>query len=307
MSSKKLRKINIGQLGTLSIDIPVLSIGAGPKRVVFLCGIHGDERSGLFVVNKLLPSLKSLNGVVDIVIAANPLAQALNQRVSPNDLADVNRMFPGNLEADFTQIMAHKILEFCKGADAVIDLHTFEDTAPIVAIFMNSGSADVRSKSLKLIEVFNPQAVWQLDFTSLEESKLLGALGPILANEGIPNFAVEMPQSFSISEQEIGMVKNGLLRVLHSLGVINEKPAEVKHGFSIFKRKNTRVKTAGLFIPHKTVFTEVKAGDVIGELVSLPMFKGEPVCAPCEGTLLIIKQRNLVSTGDVVFSIGVKV
>ena len=62
MSSKKLRKINIGQLGTLSIDIPVLSIGAGSKRVVLLCGIHGDERSGLFVVNKLLPSLKSLNG-----------------------------------------------------------------------------------------------------------------------------------------------------------------------------------------------------------------------------------------------------
>jgi len=239
-------------------------------------------------------------------LAANPLAQALQQRVSPNDFHDLNRVFPGNADTDFTQRIASKIVDLCKGADAVVDLHTFQDEAPIVAIFMNSGTKATRTKIMAMIKAFSPEAVWKLNFASKEEAKLAGALGPILANMGIPNFAVEMPECFSISDRQIEHVKDGLLRVLSNVGVL-KAPTKIKTPEpSVFNRVKVRVNNAGLFIPTKKLLSKVKKGEVVGQLIKLPLFDTESMCAPCDGVLLVMRTRDLVSTSDVVFSIGTK-
>jgi len=306
MKKLKIRKLNIGQLGTLKIDIPVISIGTGPKRAVFLCGMHGDEKSGLFVINELLKEVKELQGTIDIVLATNPLAQALQQRVSPNDSHDLNRVFPGNAKGEFTQRIAKEVVRLCEGASIVIDLHTFQDNAPIVAIFMNSGTSTIRKKIKDLIKIFSPDAVWKLNFASQDEAKLTGALGPILANMEIPNFAVEMPECFLISDDQIKRVKEGLLGVLGNVGISKSDIEIGKTSPPMFHKINIRTDNAGLFLPAKKVLSKVTPGDIVGQLVRLPLFEAEDMKASCSGTLLVIKTRDLVSTGDTIFSIGIK-
>jgi len=306
MEKIKTKKLNIGQIGTLKINIPIVSSGAGKKRIVILCGIHGDEKSGLFVVNRLLKDLKDVEGKIDIILAANPLAQSLGMRVSPNDFHNLNRIFPGNKNTDFSRRLANKIFNFCKGANAVIDLHTFQDNAPIVAIFVNSGNEIIKKKCLELINVFNPQAIWKVNFESSEESKFSGALGSVLAVHGIVNFAVEMPEVFSINDEQLDQVKNGLLRVLGFLGFVKISRNNSRRALAapIFQRIKVRTNEAGLFIPIKSILKKIKKGEIVGRLVSLPDFKVKKVTSPCHGTLLIIKSRDLVATGDVLFSIG---
>lgn len=306
MKKLKVRKLNIGQLGTIKINIPVLSLGAGKKRVVILCGVHGDEKSGLFVIHKLLKDIRNLKGRIDIVLAANPLAQSLGTRVSPNDFQDLNRVFPGNKDTDFSQRLARRIFDFCKGATAVIDLHTFQDISPIVAIFVNSGNEITKKRCLELINVFGPRAIWKVNFKSAEESKLSGTLGSVLAVHGIANFAVEMPETFLISDEQLDQVKNGILNTFKFLGIIRGRNA-VKKRLPIppiFQRVKVRTDEAGLFISTKKILRKVKKGEIVGKLISLPEFSVKNIICPCQGTLLIIKQKDLVATGDVLFSIG---
>ena len=304
MEKIKTGKLNIGQIGTLKIDVPFISFGAGKKRMVILCGVHGDEKSGLFVVHKLLKDLERIKGKIDIILAANPLAQSLGMRVSPNDFYDLNRIFPGNKDTDFSQRIANRIFNFCKGADAVIDLHTFQDVSPIVAIFVNSGSEIIKKKCLELINIFGPQAIWKVNFKPAEESRYLGALGSVLAVHGIANFAVEMPEVFLINDEQLDIVKNGILNVFKFLGIIQKGNIVKKPLAPIFQRIKVRTDEAGLFIPAKDILKKIKKNEIVGKLISLPEFKIKNIISPCSGTLLIIKQRDLVATGDVLFSIG---
>jgi len=305
MKDLKTRKLNIGQLGTIKINVPVLSLGDGKKRVVILCGIHGDEKSGLFVVHELIKDIKNLKGRLDIVLAANPLAQCLGMRVSPNDFHDLNRIFPGSKETDFSHRLADRIFKFCRGAAVVIDLHTFQDSSPIVAIFVNSGSETTKKRCLELISVFKPQAIWKVNFKSAEESRLSGALGSALASQGVANFAVEMPEVFLVKDKQIQRVKKGILRVLGFLGLVKtRKTTEHILAAPIFERLKVRAKKAGLFTPTTKIMAKVKSGDIIGKLVSLPELEEENITSPQTGILLIIKQKDLVATGDVLFSIG---
>lgn len=301
---KQFTNLKIGEVGVLDINLPIIRIGSGTPKVYLLCGVHGNEISGLLVIKQLLEVLKLERGELNIIPAANPLAQGLQTRENPTDLQDLNRSFPGNRQKTFTDRLAEVIFAQAKDCDLLIDLHTFSDPCPIVAIFINQGSSRVNHESLKFIRDFNPEVIWQLDTTSRSERHLTGSLGPKLADAGVSNFAVELPSICRVTQKQIDASAQGLVQVLCQLGMIRQKPSLKQRTIPIFERQQVFADRSGLFIPHQSLMSKITKGQTVGEIIRLKDFEKTTIKSPHAGRLLVLKDSSLIRTGDVLFSIG---
>lgn len=75
-------------------------IGNGPRRVVWIGGIHGNEREGSVSTDELPMALSRVAGALDqvtltILEDVNPDGTAANQRTNANGI-DLNRNYPAN-------------------------------------------------------------------------------------------------------------------------------------------------------------------------------------------------------------------
>ena len=134
---KNLFSIPLPDFGTLKVNLPIISFGEGNPKVTIICGVHGNERSGLLVINKLIQSLDLKKGQIVIMPSANPIAQALKIRDFPNMLdshINLNRCFPGQLNDEYSLTIAKTISENVADSDLIVDLHTFSLPCPLVGI-----------------------------------------------------------------------------------------------------------------------------------------------------------------------------
>lgn len=304
---KKTTNFKIGEIATTQIGIPLIKINSGRPRVLLLAGVHGKEISGLFVIKRLLEDLEITKGQLTILPAANPVAQALKTRETPLDLTDLNRSFPGDMKAGFTARMANVIFGLAQKCDLVVDLHTFEDPSSVVAIFMNHGGKAVKQRSLQAIKIFQPDIIWQLSTKKGQEKRLGGSLGPHLAEAGVPNFAVEMPEHFRIKDTQLEQVTEGLLNIFAWLGMLDQKLATKTRKIPIYERQQVFSDLSGLFIPRKGLLEEVKKGEVVGKIVSVRNFTERNIKSTFSGRLIVLKDKDFVRTGDVLFTVGKKV
>lgn len=82
--------------------ITALTIGAGPRRVLLIAGIHGDEPEGLLVIDTLVDALLEMHrtGLLDgctirVVRDANPDGTAARTRANARGV-DLNRNWPAS-------------------------------------------------------------------------------------------------------------------------------------------------------------------------------------------------------------------
>ena len=105
-----------------------ININGEEKRICIVTGIHGDELEGQYVCYKLIKeiqeNIESLNGIVDIYPALNPLGIDSVHRGMPTFDLDMNRIFPGSENGAMAEHVASKIIEDIDGADMCIDLHS---------------------------------------------------------------------------------------------------------------------------------------------------------------------------------------
>lgn len=308
INNKHIKRIQVGYTGLNSVDIPVLEIGSGQPCTTIICGMHGNEYSSLHVVEKLLRELDSHNviGKLRIILGANAWGQSLRVRETPQDVLDLNRVYPGDAKAEISKRVANKIYKMCLDSNAVIDLHTFEDPSPIMAIYLNCGSDEVKKKSLELVKTFKPAVVWKLNYSSSDEVRMSGALGAVLANDGISSYAVEMPEEHLITDDEINKVAKGLERTLIHCGIIAGKNSN-SNELTLLDRETVRSDISGLYTSKVSLLKEIQEGEVIGKIVSLPDMRVHKVLSPHKGLMLINKSRGFVSTGDRLFCVGTNI
>lgn len=300
MKAIPIQREKVGEIGTIELEIPIIKIGNGKPKVSIVCGLHGDETTGLFVIDLLLRTLKLKKGQLQVILAANQLAQALKRRESPIDLIDMNRVFPGTAEGSISARSVSKITELLKDSDAILDFHTFDMDTKITGILPCSG--EIGEKSLELLELFQPKTVWKVVFDESEQ-KYLGALGPQLAIKGIPNIAIEFPDMINATEKDLSEGVIGLTRVLQGFGMIKGTPKKKKQ--LLLLRKPVAAERSGLFIPEKKIMDNIKEGEKIGELVTMNgHMKRIPVLAKESGKLVQIRKRSFVNTGEEIFALG---
>ena len=108
----------------LTSDIP------GPTVALF-AGSHGNERAGIYALEKLLPTLTPTKGTIYIAFT-NPPAIAANERMITKNM---NRCFIANNQGDsYEDKRARELMNVLDDCDALLDLHMFYDKGKPFAI-----------------------------------------------------------------------------------------------------------------------------------------------------------------------------
>ncbi len=299
--------LKIGQKGVINFDIPVYTIGQGNVSFAITCSVHGDETAGLFIVNDFLKRIKGkkLNGVIHIIPSANPIAQLTNSRVAFIDHKDLNRLDKGRIDGSYTERVVANLFDFLTKCNMVINIHEFEMKTPVACIFDNMDSISQKDQIVSMIKAFSPQIVWQINYDKQSEDQYQTTLDMALTNAKIINFAFETSQLSLITDEEIKLASQGLLNVAIKLGIVEDENIQQKE--TIFMTRNEVTNDiSGLWEAKQdlSLMQNIKKGDLIGTITTLPDFKKSEIYSPFSGILMQYRHRQMISTGTSIFSIG---
>lgn len=303
----KLTELMTGQVGSLSLRIPIITVGAGEPRLALLCGVHGDETAGVLICRefiRILSSSYSLNGSISVLTSANPFAQSTRTRVSLLDFSDLNRVGRGRSDGNLTERVAHALYEHLSEYSFIIDLHEFEmDTLPM-AIYIPSGDVALDLQIRQSINAFSPATVWAMDIPSSEEMKYSRSLLASLIARGVPGFAIESARESLLLPGKLREIAEGLIEVCKVLRLIeglSRQPAA-----SAYARTVKSSDQAGIWTPITSLMSRVRADEKVGELISLDLISHSDVVAPADGVLIQRRGTDLVATGTNLFTVGVE-
>lgn len=299
MKNVVFKKLSLGKLGVMSLDLPYLIIGKGRPRGLILGLEHGNELSSLAVIAKFLES-KKLYGQAVIVSVANPFGLLFGERNEPFDEKDLNRNFPGKEKGDLAQRLAAALFFLAKSCDFVVDLHSFRNRlTEIICGFTETNDARVKNRVIKMIKAMEPDFVWKIDLRDKDDKRFYGTLDQAMARVGIPAIFVETPNLQFISDTQIQRVDSGLVNIFKQF----DKRGGNKKIFA-FSAQYVFADQSGLFVPGVFPKAKVKAGEVLGEVLVLPNFKKTKIKSPYQGVVMSIQSKNFIRLGTKLASIG---
>jgi len=289
--------------------VEVVRFGSGKPQVLFIAGMHGDEKTGSQILDRLTNEIdsKEVEGTVDVIKVANPKAYNANQRLHPVDQKDLNRNFPslgGNTPADYlTDILG----KFALSHDLVVDLHTFPNQiSPLVGVSLSVGSEEKRKESNELLKSIDLDLIWFLDTQKTEPHKG-GSICDLALKNNITAFGLELPPDELVNQNQIVRTINGLLAVLEKLGVINREESEKPtKQIPVYERDVRKSSDEGCFIPQKEIMTSVVKDEVIGEITNQQTGETKKIVSPADGILLTVSKKRMIKKGEKLFVLGKK-
>jgi|GEM_PF-3189215 predicted deacylase len=297
-----IKKLKVENNGFSDLSINVLTLGSGSPKIAVLNGLHGLERTGAYLMPRIVKNIKMGRGSLTLIPFANPTSAARNTRLTPEDNQDLNRLFPGNKNGTLSFRIADVLFNYLKNFDLVIDVHTFPKMdMPIVGVFFSNVEERIKRKLLNLIRIFGPDYIWSLDTISGETVKA-GSLIEMLLKAGVMAFSVEAPDVEIISERQEDKFVAGIQNIVNLFPNVKSTDQEVE--IPIITREPAIATASGFFVPKREVFQNVRRGDAVGEIRNLDGFKTLSVRAPVSGPIVFILKKTLVSTGDRVVIVG---
>lgn len=289
--------------GRIPIPIVVLKRGKGPT-VLLTGGNHGDELEGPIALMKLIQRMRDLeiSGRLIVVPGLNFPAFESGTRTSPIDKGNLNRMFPGDRSGSITEMIAHYVsTELFPISDVILDMHaggaSFQHSPTLLASLpANPAQHD---DYLRLVDAFAAPTTMVMNL--LGEDRTYGAAAE---RQGKLFLCGEFGGGASCSPENLKIVEDGLARVLHSLGVIQEAPvSEAKptrlvkvedSGHYVFATAN------GVFEPCFSLGDQVEKGQLAGRLFDIyaPWKPAERLYFSRDGEVMVQRTFAHVAAGD---------
>ncbi len=273
--------------------------GKLPGPTLFVSGVvHGDEILGVEIIRRVLSQLKSqvVSGTLLAVPIVNSFGFLNHSRYLP-DRRDLNRSFPGSDQGSLASLLADLFFrEVVLRSNYGIDLHTaalHRSNLPQVRIAPD----DVELKALAL--AFGPPV--------LLESKLReGSLRLHAKAAGVRVLLYEGGEALRFDEAPIEAGVKGVLRVMKSVGMIDNAPDVAAHLTTVQSTSSTWVRApeGGVLHSIRNVGNRVAKLEPIG-VISDP-FGDSQVAVTAEDDGIIIGKTNLpiVNRGDALFHIA---
>ena len=305
---KKTYNQPIGKIGTVAIDLPVIELGAGTPIVTISSAIHGDELTGIFILQKLVDIITLTKGTLRIIPVLNPLGFAEKKRINPIDGADLNRSFGVSAaKLRFSHYIAETMKRFVADSELIIDLHVFGVRRSLTtAIQYHGDNETLNQKNLRYIKMMNPDFIWQENIKTGEIDKT-GMLIGYAYDLGKTSFGMEYTIHFDVNEKEIDRNVSGLVNILNSLAMTEQKFPAPERKIPIIERISQINDEAGLFIPHKKLGENIKKGDIVGQLLDPATLEMKDIAAEKEGVLFSIADRELMNTAEKMFTLAKKI
>jgi predicted deacylase len=275
--------------------------GAGGPRVAIVAGIRGDAPEGVRVAHQVASLLAeheaALTGTVDVYPCANPLAAHQGARNWPFFDTDLNRLFPGRADGHPPQQVARALVDDVSGADQVVELRGARSA------FSEAPQAQVRAaddRAAALAAHANVAVVWRREAGPAAEGTFAWQFpGTVVLEGGTGNRLTA-----GVGQD----LRDGVINLLCTLGVFPE--ARLPFHWAALQRpivvtdaevSRVRAQRGGLFLPAAGIWTQVAAGQPIGEIVDpLSGELREQVCSPIDGRVLAIRELPVVFPGTMV-------
>lgn len=259
----------------------------GPQATI-IAGIHGCEYVSIRAAMRLAAELEpaEIRGRVLVVPVVN--LTGFRERapfVCPDDGKNPNRVFPGNPDGTFSEVLAHFIFTACIApSGAFIDLHggdLVEELVPF-AIFAADAAPEVVARSRALAEAF------ALPYTiarRAEPGALAGMTYAAAAQVGIPGLIAEAGGIGQLTMPEVDLLVGGTRRALQAAGNLTGEPRPP--GTTIFDQMTwVYSREGGFWIADVLSGDKVTAGQRLGRILNLHGEPLEVVASPRDGVVI---------------------
>ena len=224
--------------------------------------------------------------------------------VNPEDNDNMNRVFPGDPNGTWSERFAHHLLnEVIASCDYAIDLHAgdlIEDLVPFV-VYHETGQAEVDQRALQMAEAYG--ACWLVKATPSGERP--GLLYAAAAERGVAAMIAESGRCGLLEEEAVARHVDGVLNILRTVGALRGAPRPVEPPTVVERFEWLRSEHEGIFHCRVRVDEQVRAGQVIGEMVDL---LGNPlgeVTSPADGVVLFLVTSPAIKKDGLLLGIGV--
>jgi predicted deacylase len=296
--------------GHIPIPIAVLRRGAGPT-VLLTGGNHGDEYEGPIALMKLLARMPgmAIRGRLIVIPSLNLPAVLQGSRTSPLDQVNLNRAFPGRRDGSLTEMIAHYVdTELFTRADFAFDIHAGGASTNYLPTVFAQPPLDParRADYRRVVQAFGAPRLLVMDL--LGEDRTFGAAAE---RRGVAFMCGEFGGHAACNPDGLGLVEQGLPRLLHALGLL-QGPAPTAHDGPTRLMKVDGpahyifASTHGIFEPCFRLGDEVVAGQLAGRIFD-PRHPAQP---PAEirfdgtGTVVCIRALAQVEPGDCLGHLG---
>jgi predicted deacylase len=294
-------------VGMADIRLPVVLIhGRRPgPRLALTAGIHSSEFLGVESLRSLLRAVDPtrLKGqIVACPLAHPPSTYGHRLSNSPLDDIDPNRVFPGNPAGKPTERMVAWLFEnLIRGSDVFIDLHSgglSEGLVPHTA-YRTSGNDAQDRRGLELADVFGLADVVRGKTASGGNSHAAAT------REQIVGLLVEAGQLGVRSPEMVAQVRDGILRVMEKIGMIDQSLPALKqaprHWTWVAEVEST---LEGLWYPEFEIGDDIHEGAVLGRIVDPLDNLLATIVAPASGRVMYGERGLMIGCGDILAAIA---
>ncbi|MGG5822718.1 succinylglutamate desuccinylase/aspartoacylase family protein [Falsiroseomonas sp. HW251] len=286
----------------MPIGSPVIVLGGaqdGPTLWIQCC-VHGAEVGGIVGLHRFIEALDlgSMRGTIIGVLTANPLAFLAQQRNTPFDGENLNRVFPGAEDGPHTRQVAHRLIKAaCSVSDAILDLHSGGDRShvPHYSLCWADGS-DAAKRAFALAGAADVATVWAATDIWLQNSMMAQA-----TRRGVPMVIVECGGAAQVSDEHADLFARSIRSIAAAIGILPGRP--VRRARAVVDRctlvNNTR---GGLFEAFIGPGAIVAKDQPIGRVVALDGREVEVIRSPVGPAYVaaIRKTWSAVTSGEMV-------
>lgn len=268
---------------------------AGPK-VLILGGVHGDEINGVEIVRRAVTD-EIFEDITKGSVIAIPLLNVygfINFSRDVTDGKDVNRNFPGSSSGSLASRIARTLTKkILPNIDFGVDFHT---GGKYLYNYPQIRFSKGDKKSLELAKAFG--APYLVAMPPISKSLRKSAL-----SEGKPILVYEGGETLRYDGVSIQKALDGIRRLLHTQGMLAEKPADEQ---TLLFEKATwmRAPKAGMFRWYKCSGHKIRKGEPIGVINDPFGLEDSTLYAPREGHIIGHNNAPVVNQGDALFHIG---
>jgi predicted deacylase len=299
VSSRRVIKLEAGAKrgNEVAIDGVLLRGQSLSPLIAVVAGVHGDEYDGIHACVELCSSINvsTLAASLIFVPIVNKRAFEAQQRRTPIDNVDLNRVFPGDSSGTYSDRLASLLFDhvICE-ADFVISLHGWSQIGDVVDY------VEIPERSSELHERCAAVAT-AAGFDLIRDTGWgPGRLGAAAVSKGIRVIEAEVGGAGLFDLKRARRYGQYLENAIWFLAGHPSKSERGNPGSPRFftAQSVVRAETSGLWFRKVDEGLMIDENALLGEIVELPGLGRQQIRAPSAGLVGAIRKRAVVFEGD---------
>ncbi|TCR72668.1 M14 family metallopeptidase [Rhizobium sp. BK376] len=283
----------------LEIPFAIIEGAQSGPTLLITAGVHASEFCSIEAAVRMIQTKpEEIKGTLVILPILN--VEGFSKRsiyIMPQDGKNLNRMFPGNPDGTLGERLAHWLVsEVYPKVDAYMDLHGGDLDESLAPFTIFPGACE---KSKAMAEAFGlPVAV----ASARPGNSINGAYGV-----GVPSILPEISGNGLWNETTVGMMLDGIRRVMKHIGMINEAPKPATdEPMKVCTMWVPTAPVSGLWYSNKELSETISNGDLLGEIRNVFGETLARITSENDGFILYRMSSLSVNEGEALLGVGVQ-